>query len=87
MAVEKVGQENEIRDGGPAFSNTPPLADQGMSLRDWFAGLAMQGILISVGVDRVNPVIGFRCVHGSRHYASRAGQGELMPRRAGAGGR
>jgi hypothetical protein len=29
-------------DGGPAF---PSPAQQGMSLRDWFAGMAMQSII------------------------------------------
>jgi len=44
----------ELKDGGPAFpmpSGQEPRVDQvthyneGMSLRDWFAGLAMQGML------------------------------------------
>lgn len=42
--------ENKIDDGGPAFPNTPTTVKQldqcnGMSLRDWFAGMAMQGYL------------------------------------------
>lgn len=37
-------------DGGPAFPNVPSdpgytLWDQGMSLRDWFAGQALNGLL------------------------------------------
>jgi len=37
-------------DGGPAFpcGNTPSEAD-GMSLRDWFAGMALSGILARGG--------------------------------------
>ena len=42
-----------INDGGPAFPNVPsdPLYqswDQGMSLRDWFAGQAMTAIIGNV---------------------------------------
>lgn len=37
------------KDGGPAFPRTGMLhvcgPQQGMSLRDWFAGMALQGIL------------------------------------------
>jgi len=39
---------NSINDGGPAFPvPTDPLnpGTNGMSLRDWFAGMAMQGML------------------------------------------
>ena len=41
-----------IDDGGPAFPNTAkPMAGEmvewGMSLRDWFAGMALQGGLSS----------------------------------------
>jgi hypothetical protein len=39
-----------INDGGPAFPKTGHPHDQiqdGMSLRQWFAGIAMQGILAS----------------------------------------
>lgn len=42
---------NKINDGGPAFPNVPEGAgsrwadwDMGMTLRDYFAGKAMQGI-------------------------------------------
>ena len=38
-----------MKDGGPAFPNiTPDMpvdGGPGMSLRDWFAGMAMQGML------------------------------------------
>lgn len=47
----------EINDGGPAFpvpeihDQTPPyrhlLAEQGMSLRDYFAAKAMQGFILN----------------------------------------
>ena len=40
-------------DGGPAFPNiTPDMPIQGgpgMSIRDWFAGMAMQGIISCPG--------------------------------------
>jgi len=38
---------NAINDGGYAFPSTPYVGDhlRGMSLRDWFAGMAMQGAL------------------------------------------
>jgi hypothetical protein len=31
--------------GGPAFSSDPGMTYGGMTLRDWFAGQAMQGML------------------------------------------
>ena len=32
--------------GGPAFPSTHPHGrEEGMTLRDWFAGMAMQGLL------------------------------------------
>lgn len=38
-----------MRDGGPAFPRSGETADcepqDGMSLRDWFAGMAMQGLI------------------------------------------
>ena len=34
---------SETRDGGPAFPDN--RWQDGMSLRDWFAGMALQGIL------------------------------------------
>ena len=38
-------------DGGPAFPEHCPIADHpcvsGMKLRDWFAGMALQGCLAS----------------------------------------
>jgi hypothetical protein len=34
--------------GGPAFPSTHPHGrEEGMSLRDWFAGMAMQSIILS----------------------------------------
>ena len=40
------------KQGGPAFPSKVPFEhwgdpNQGMSLRDWFAGMALQGILAS----------------------------------------
>lgn len=32
----------------PAFPGSHPSAPEGMSLRDWYAGLAMQGLLHGV---------------------------------------
>lgn len=31
-----------MNDGGPAFPITEPSPHNGMSLRDWFAGMALQ---------------------------------------------
>ncbi len=41
---------NQINDGGPAFPNVPPDSqysdwDKGMTLRDFFAAAALQGLL------------------------------------------
>lgn len=41
---------NQINDGGPAFPNVPPDSqysdwDKGMTLRDYFAATALQGLL------------------------------------------
>ena len=48
-----------INTGGPAFpapAGVQHITEQGMTLRDWFAGMAMQGICAS-GPDISNPVI------------------------------
>lgn len=37
------------RDGGPAFPVPYGARHSGMSLRDWFAGLALQGLLAEAG--------------------------------------
>ena len=37
--------EKQIDDGGPAFPSHPDSAYAGMTLRDWFAGMALQGLL------------------------------------------
>lgn len=36
---------DDSKTGGPAFPTTDNRYEDGMSLRDWFAGLAMQGLL------------------------------------------
>jgi hypothetical protein len=36
-----------IKDGGPAFPRPMVAAAPGMTLRDWFAGQALQGLLAS----------------------------------------
>ena len=41
----KTNQETTIDDGGAAFPQMLHSAYTGMSLRDWFAGMALQGIL------------------------------------------
>ena len=47
---------NDTNDGGPAFPRpgVPHISspEKGMSLRDWFAGMALQGMM-------ANPAIGF----------------------------
>ena len=45
---------NQINDGGPAFPNVPPDSqysdwDKGMTLRDYFAAAALQGLIASRG--------------------------------------
>lgn len=47
----------KINDGGPELSPATWVvtSDNGMALRDWFAGLAMQGML-STMVASENPV-------------------------------
>ncbi len=37
----------ELKDGGPAFPVPDPAWANGMTLRDWFAGQAIQGLLIA----------------------------------------
>ena len=51
-----------IETGGPAFPVTPTdnsgqigPTEYGMNLRDWFAGMAMQGWLASYGEDSRHP--------------------------------
>ena len=54
---------NETKDGGPAFPSETGLDFHcGMSKRDWFAGLALQGLLACqgehmgiFGTDRITP--------------------------------
>ena len=40
---------NEIKDGGPAFPVTIPCHKPGISIRDYFAAKAMQGLVSHVG--------------------------------------
>ena len=45
---------NQINDGGPAFPNVPPDSqyskwDMGMTLRDYFAAAALQGLMADGG--------------------------------------
>jgi hypothetical protein len=61
----------EVNDGGPAFPNsrigtcdgeTAGIDCNGMSLRDWFAGRAMQGLIASNDEgagDRIDEVPGY----------------------------
>lgn len=41
------------KDGGPAFPATYDYIDSGMSLRDWFAGMALQGFITKGLSDEV----------------------------------
>jgi hypothetical protein len=43
---------DEIDDGGPAFPHSYVQEAKGMSLRDWFAGKAMQGLINSDSTQR-----------------------------------
>jgi hypothetical protein len=38
-------------DGGPAFPRPSMATDDGMTLRDWFAGQAMAGIMGNSGIN------------------------------------
>ena len=54
---------NPINDGGPAFPtdfdmSTFKNANQGMSLRDWFAGMAIQGMLAGRKCALTNVALG-----------------------------
>lgn len=42
---------SKINDGGPAFPNNGWIAQSGMSLRDWFAGQALQALVCRDGDD------------------------------------
>ncbi|NLF01133.1 MAG: hypothetical protein GX601_09170 [Anaerolineales bacterium] len=46
-------------DGGPAFPSDWPhgCTDEGMSLRDWFAGQAVAGIMANIGFNQFLPEI------------------------------
>lgn len=49
---------SEIKDGGPAFPRTRKTGEVGMSLRDYFAAKAMQGLLACnalYGVEESKP--------------------------------
>jgi uncharacterized protein YodC (DUF2158 family) len=41
----------KIDDGGPAFPVSQFSTEHGMTLRDWFAGMALQGILAHPGIE------------------------------------
>lgn len=48
----------EINNGGPAFplGTIDGYVNSGMSLRDWFAGMALQGVLQKVDFEkRIHP--------------------------------
>jgi len=49
---------SERNDGGPAFPRGDPThgGDHGMSLRDWFAGQALAGLLANPKLDEIAPV-------------------------------
>jgi len=51
---------SEIKDGGPAFPRAryvrpDDAINDGMSLRAWFAGMAMQGLIPIIGIPEVGP--------------------------------
>lgn len=66
---------NEIEDGGPAFPTDQSPSQEytdikgGMSLRDWFAGMAMQGMMNSSAFNGASDEIlaGYAFKHGVRH--------------------
>lgn len=74
-----MSDDNPIDDGGPAFpfqelhDNGLPVAvaDRGMSLRDWFAGQALAGLLAREHPD-TDQVAGPRTICGMAYdYADR----------------
>lgn len=44
-------------DGGPAFPTPTPNSNHGMSLRDWFAGQVLAGILASMTSEKLRDVM------------------------------
>lgn len=47
-----MAENRKIEDGGPAFPKDGPFAAHGMSLRDWFAGQALAGIIANPHNER-----------------------------------
>ena len=47
----------KIKTGGPAFPKNYGVPHEGMSLRDYFAGLAMQGLLAADSNNEWDPDI------------------------------
>ncbi len=44
----------DTQNGGPAFPVDPALGDaEGMSLRDYFAAKAMEGLIVASGIEGV----------------------------------
>lgn len=45
---------NETKDGGPAFPSVNGTFHQGMTMRDWFAGMALQGYFAAPYTPHLN---------------------------------
>jgi hypothetical protein len=70
------GSMSENGDGGPAF---PGVTGSGISKREWFAGMALQGILQllgSVAVDFGGPERTAKMSYDVADAMIRAGKGE-----------
>jgi len=71
---------NDRNDGGPAYPVHPAMDNerlQGMSLRDWFAGMALQGTLGALGEnDYLKAAFVARAAYAYADAMLKARQGE-----------
>lgn len=70
---------DKINDGGPAFPRSSGggaygTAQSGMSLRDWFAGQALIGLLASPGVTPTGATVRWAYEHADAMLAARQKQ-------------
>lgn len=65
-------EQRDPADGGDAFPCTPSASGwiRGMSLRDWFAGMAMQGLIANHAVWEETLRLSVQCGFDSNQFAS-----------------
>jgi hypothetical protein len=68
--------EHKIDDGGPAFPQNDAGVNRinnqdGMSLRDWFAGMALQGIIASGCTDESGTIVAAAYIYADIMLAER----------------